>query len=143
MKQELIICKGAPASGKTTYAKKWAEENSKTRVRINRDDIRRMLGLYWVPSRETLVTRIEHSSVNYALNKGYSVIVDATNFNNSSTWEFMVEMMARHDKPITLIYKDFTDISMEECIKRDKEREYSVGEEVIRKFYDKYINKNG
>jgi predicted kinase len=55
---KLFITVGLPASGKSTYSKKWVEESPKTRVRVNRDDIRRMLGPYWIPTRESLVTLI-------------------------------------------------------------------------------------
>jgi predicted kinase len=48
--QQLIICVGLPASGKSTFSKSWVLEDPKTRVRVCRDDIRRMLGLYWVPT---------------------------------------------------------------------------------------------
>ena len=48
---------------------------------VNRDDIRSMLGDYWVPMRENLVTIIEDNMIKSSLTKGYSVIVDATNLN--------------------------------------------------------------
>ena len=53
--KRLIICRGLPASGKTTWAKEWAMGDPYHRVRINQDDIRLMLGKYWVPARELLV----------------------------------------------------------------------------------------
>lgn len=139
--QQLIICRGLPASGKTTFSKEWVLEDPKHRVRVNRDDIRRMLGPYWVPTREDLVTRIEHNTVNYTLNKRYSVVVDATNFKDiTHTWKFMQEMMQKHGKPVELIIKDFTDVPIETCIERDKNRpkEEQVGEEVIRNMAKKY-----
>lgn len=52
---KLIICRGIPASGKST----WAEH----RVRINQDDIRLMLGKYQVPSREKLVQHIQKEAM--------------------------------------------------------------------------------
>lgn len=42
----LIICRGLPASGKTTWAKEWVMKDPGNRVRINLDDIRSMLGKY-------------------------------------------------------------------------------------------------
>lgn len=55
----IYVCQGLQGSGKTTWAKQWAEEDSEHRIRINRDDIRNMLGKYWVPQREDFVTNIE------------------------------------------------------------------------------------
>src|SRR6185436_2864010 len=140
--QQLIICKGLPGSGKTTFARKWVNESPKTRIRVNRDDIRRMLGPYWIPTREDLVTSIEKDSTRTAINGGFSGIVDATNckhqwlldcFNN---WK-------KYNPELELIIKDFTDVSIETCIERDKLRpkEEQVGEKVIQNMYDKYLKK--
>lgn len=134
---QLIICKGLPASGKTTWAKAWVNEDSKHRVRVNRDDIRRMLGPYWLPEREFLVTIIEKETTRTALREGYSVVVDATNFK--AGW---IQEMAKNLQMymiFELVNKDFTDVSLETCIERDKLRTEAVGEEVIRKMYNKYL----
>lgn len=135
MSNKIIICRGLPASGKTTFAKAWVEEDPKNRVRVNRDDIRWMLGPYWIPSREDLVTRIENMSIQSAVGQGYSVIVDATNFR--STDRFVNFLPSSY----TVEIKDFTDISLEQCIARDQVRDNSVGEEVIRGMYNKYLKR--
>ena len=49
---KIILTRGIQGSGKSTWAKKWAEEDSEHRIRWNNDDFRRMLGKYWVPKRE-------------------------------------------------------------------------------------------
>lgn len=133
MKNKLIILRGLPASGKSTFAKAWVEKNPKERVRVNRDDIRRQLGPYWIPSREDLVTVIEKLMVYNALKYGYNVVLDATNFhpvdwgNQLGSLDFKIE------------YKDFTNVPLETCIERDKNRIESVGEEVIMRMYNKYL----
>ena len=40
---KLILTRGIPASGKSTWAKAWVQEDPQRRVRVNRDDLRRML----------------------------------------------------------------------------------------------------
>ena len=135
---KLIILQGLPASGKSTWSKKWVNENPKERIRVNRDDIRRMLGPYWIPTREELVTKIEESMVISAMMNcrkykyRYDIILDATNFKPGK-W---------HD-----IAKDYSyDIeilkmstSLEDCIKYDSIRgPECVGEEVIRNMHKKY-----
>lgn len=51
------------------------------RVRFNNDDIRNMLGDYWVPNREKLVTEAKANMITFALTKGYDVVVDNMNLN--------------------------------------------------------------
>lgn len=66
---KLIITRGLPASGKSTWARQWVLEDPKHRVRINQDDIRLMLGKYWVPKREPLVQHIQEEALIEALLK--------------------------------------------------------------------------
>ena len=131
---KLLILQGIPASGKSTFAKQWVEEDPKTRVIVNRDSIRRGLGVYWVPSREDLVSEIEMSMVEMVLMNDYDVCLDSTNLNPSylSKW---VKFADEHKYIIE--YKKF-DISLEEALERDKNREFPVGEKVINQFYNKY-----
>lgn len=137
-KQKFIILKGIPASGKSTWARKWVKESPKDRVIINRDSIRRMLGIYWVPNRESLVTIIETTMVTLALEKGYNITLDSTNLNPNymKKWE---DIASKFDIEIHYIYFN---ISLEEAIERDKCREFSVGKDVIIKFYNQYHNKS-
>ena len=131
---KLLILVGIPASGKSTFAKQWVEEDPKTRVIVNRDSIRRGLGVYWVPSREGLVSDIEYCYVKSAMDWNYDVCIDATNLNPNylSQWVNLAI-----DEKYTIEYKKF-DISLEEALERDKNREFSVGEKVIVGFYNKY-----
>lgn len=131
---KLLILQGIPASGKSFFAKQWAEESPKTRVIVNRDSIRRGLGVYWVPSREALVSEIEMSMVEIALMNDYDVCLDSTNFNPKflEKWEEIASLLN-----IPIEYKQF-EISLEEALERDKNREFSVGEEVVKSFYNKY-----
>lgn len=137
---KLVVCKGLPASGKSTYSKKWAEADPTKRIRVCRDDIRRMLGPYWVPQREDLVTNIEDAIIIEGLTQNYSVVVDATNLRGTQRFENMLynspESMWFDD--VLLTVKDFTDVPIETCIERDKNRDKSVGEEVILKMAKKY-----
>lgn len=77
----LIICRGLPASGKTTWAKEWVMRDPEHRVRINQDDIRLMLGKYWVSARESIVGTIQQEAVLAAMNFGVDIVIDNTNLN--------------------------------------------------------------
>lgn len=131
---KLLILQGIPASGKSFFAKQWAEESPKTRVIVSRDSIRRGLGVYWVPSREALVSEIEMSMVEIALMNDYDVCLDSTNLNPTflQRWEDLNPYIE-----FEIEYKQF-EISLEEALERDKNREFSVGEEVVKSFYNKY-----
>ena len=131
---KLLILKGIPASGKSTFAKQWVEEDPKTRIIVNRDSIRRSLGVYWVLSREGLINELEYETVKIAMSWGYDICLDATNLNSKyfNTW---IKLAENEDYEIE--YKQF-DISLEEALKRDKNREFPVGENVIINFYNKY-----
>jgi predicted kinase len=133
---KITICRGLPASGKSTYAKQWVIEDPEKRVRVNRDDIRRMLGKYWVPNRENLVTHIEERSVIEALRLGYNVIIDATHIKSKK------DLIRKWTRTIlyNIEFKDFFDVSVEECMRRDAERgDEKVGNAVISKFNDQLI----
>ena len=42
--KKLILTRGIPGSGKSTWAKAWVAENPERRVRLNWDDMRNMMG---------------------------------------------------------------------------------------------------
>ena len=136
---KLIITRGLPASGKSTWAKKWVLEDPEHRVRINQDDIRLMLGKYWVPSREKLVQEIQFDAIIEALSREFDVVIDNTNLNNKVLDQF--NRLIRTFEDYEIEYKDFFDTPLSVCIERDKNRDLQVTEKVIRSFYNKYKDK--
>ena len=136
---KLIICRGLPASGKSTWAKQWVLEDPEHRVRINQDDIRLMLGKYWVPSREKLVQEIQFNAIIEALNREFDVVIDNTNLNNKVLDQF--NRLIRTFEDYEIEYKDFFDTPLSVCIERDKNRDLQVTEKVIRSFYNNYKDK--
>lgn len=138
--QQLIICRGLPGAGKSTFAKAWVLELPHKRIRVCRDDIRRMLGPYWMPTREDLVTSIERYTVRKSLETGYSVVVDATNFKDP--WPQLIRVMFELGNfSAELSYKDFTHIPIETCIAQDlmRPKAEQVGEAVIRGMFNRYL----
>lgn len=140
---KVIICKGIPASGKTTWAKQFCKDN-RDYVRINRDDLRNMRGHYWMPEDEQLITNWERTLIVEAMRYGKNLVIDATNLN-----EFNLYHLEEHIKDVAInifneepiIEEKIFDTPLEVCIERDKSREQSVGENIIRKFHTKYIIK--
>lgn len=136
---KIILCRGIQGSGKTTWAKQWALEDPEHRVRFNNDDIRNMLGKYWVTSREHLVSDIKKDFMVSAMEFGYDIVVDNMNFNPKEIeyYENLVDSTLGYMNCYSLEYKDFF-IPLEVCIERDSKRENPIGEEVIRKTYERY-----
>lgn len=136
---KLILCRGIQGSGKTTWAKQWVLEDPEHRVRFNNDDIRNMLGKYWVTSREHLVSDIKKDFMVSAMEFGYDIVVDNMNFNPKEIeyYENLVDSTLGYMNCYSLEYKDFF-IPLEVCIERDSKRENPIGEEVIRKTYERY-----
>ena len=136
---KIILCRGIQGSGKTTWAKQWVLEDPEHRVRFNNDDIRNMLGKYWVPSREKLVQHIQEEALIEALERGYDIVIDNTNLNEKVLDNYRVLVTAYGDHAIE--YKDFFDTPLSVCIERDKNRDLQVTEKVIRSFYNNYKDK--
>lgn len=136
---KIVLCRGIQGSGKTTWAKQWVLEDPEHRVRFNNDDIRNMLGKYWVTSREHLVSDIKKDFMMGAMEFGYDIVVDNMNFNPKEIeyYENLVDSTLGYMNCYSLEYKDFF-IPLEVCIERDSKRENPIGEEVIRKTYERY-----
>ena len=135
--RKMLICRGIPASGKSTWAREWVAEKPNNRRRVNRDDIRyEVYGVYSGKTiDERLVTAIENQQVENALVAGLDVVIDATNLNAKSIRRFS-DIAEKHNYEVEI--KDF-EVSLEEAILRDSRREKSVGEEVIKSFFVRYI----
>ena len=140
-KKKLILTRGIQGSGKSTWARKWVEEDPINRVRINNDDIRNMLGVYWVPSREKLVSAIKMHIAIAAMKSGYNIVVDNMNLNPKEVefWEDLIKDTSSYVKEYTyeIEFKDFF-IPLEECIRRDAMRSNPIGEKVIRDTWRRY-----
>ena len=143
---KIILTRGIQGSGKSTWAKKWGEEDPEHRVRWNNDDFRRMLGSYWAQERENFIYTMMYDFLNKAMLFGYDIVVDNMNLNQKS-WDSIQSLIDTFnnyifirglEEPYTLEFKDFFDVSLEECIKRDSKRENPIGEKIITETYDKY-----
>lgn len=135
--KKIIILKGLPASGKSTWAKKQVAEFPSLYKRINKDDLRKMLDdSAWSKQNERFVLRARNMMIKEALQDGFSVIVDDTNFN--PIHEEVIRKIASEYPDVSVEVKVF-DTPLAECIARDKNRTDSVGEKVIRDMWLKYV----
>lgn len=142
MNKKIILTRGIQGSGKSTWAKAWVAEDPEHRIRINNDDLRNMFGVYWVPSREDVVTKAKKEIAIYAMDKGYDIVIDNMNLNPKEIqyWETVVNYhngyMGKEIK-YEIEFKDFF-IPIEECIRRDAVRSNPIGEKVIRDTWRRY-----
>jgi predicted kinase len=128
---KLIMTKGLPASGKTTYAKKQKAK------RINKDDLRAMIDDgKWSKENEELILEARNKLVRLFLGLWQDVIVDDTNLAEKHELE-LSEIAQEYDAEF--IVKDFTDVPLSTCLKRDAERANSVGEKVIKRMYNSFL----
>lgn len=146
----VLILRGLQGSGKSTFAKQWVNEDPEHRVRFNRDDIRNMLGKYWVPSRESLINDIFKKFLEGAIfYRCYDVVIDNMNLDEKYIEEIKETVRQRNemyddceDIPhYNVEVKDFFHIPLQTCIDRDAQRENPIGEQVIRNTYNKYKDK--
>ena len=78
---KMIMTKGLPASGKSTWAKKMIDNNPGVYKRANKDDLRMMLdNSKWSKSNEKFVLQIRDEIILQSLVNGKHVIVDDSNF---------------------------------------------------------------
>ena len=132
--KKLIVYQGIQGSGKTTAAKAFVMEDPDNRVRVNRDDIRLMLGKQFNPKIERLVTDIEEAALEAAMAMGKTVVSDNMNMN-PKTISFLKGLAG--DFGYEIEYR-FIYTPLEECIERDSKRPNPVGEKVIRRTYNTY-----
>jgi len=136
-KPKLVVLKGLPASGKSTFAEKLTKLGF---VRTNKDDIREQLYKgNWKRKDEKQVLRVRNSIIEDALSHNKSVVVDDTNLNPVHIKD-LAAIAKKHN--VTFEVEDsFLAVPIEVCIKRDLQRPKSVGESVIRSMYHQYIKK--
>ena len=159
--RKIILTRGIQGSGKSTWAREWVAQAPDRRIRFNNDDIRRMGGVYWpkdskaLDRRESLLKTVKDEFLAAAMKKGYDIVIDNMNLNPKE-FEYIngfvegkniitkyVEDNISTAAPVysyTVEFKDFFDITVEECIRRDSMRPDPIGEKIIRQTWKKYRN---
>lgn len=134
--KKVIITKGLPGSGKSTWAKELQQSNPGAYKRVNKDDLRNMLDNgQWSKHNESFVLKVRDFIIEQALEDGKHVIVDDTNLHPKH-YEKVTEIA--QGKALVEI-QDFTHVTPEECIERDLKRPDSVGQKVIWGMYNQFL----
>lgn len=133
---KLLMLRGLPGSGKTTYARDLVEKMGY--VRVNKDDLRKMLhnGQH-SQSKEEMVLEIRDLIVANALKEGKNVVVDDTNIHpkHEKRLAQIAFDLSKTKKVSFKVFDDFLKTPVEQCIENDLKRFDSVGEQVIRKMH--------
>lgn len=143
MMLKVYMTRGLPASGKSTWAKAEVAKNTNGIKRINRDDLRMMFDNgEWSGSREKFIVAAQSALILLALEKGKHVILDDCNLDQSNlarVEQLISGFIQKRKAEIEIV--DFTHVTPEECIERDRKRAQYVGEKVIRRMHTRYLFK--
>lgn len=144
MSKKIIVLVGISGSGKSSYAASLVQSNPQEFVLVNRDKIRELLFGYTEESvsdyyqrkdlsaLEKQVTLYEDTLIHEGLNLDKTVVVDATHLEKR-----YLERYKFWNVPVE--YKHF-DVELGVAVWRDLKRARTVGEDIIKKQYDKYKN---
>lgn len=144
MKNELkvIITRGLPASGKSTYALQWVKEDPDNRVMIEKDAIRKDGRLFkdgvYVHKRgdEGIVIKERDRLIHKALQAGKSVVSSDTNLVQKHVAQISA-IARKYSAKVEIV--SFLDVPLKDLIERDAKREDAVGEQVIRRMFHEQV----
>lgn len=134
---KLVMCKGLPGSGKSTWAKEQIFlDPSFSTIRVNKDTIRSLSGLAWSRETEKTVIAKRDELITLGLKAGCTVISDDTNFGKKHEprlRQLAMEACAEFEVKVF-------DTPLDECLKRNRERHWSerVSEGVITQMAKQY-----
>lgn len=140
---KVIITKGLPASGKSSWADEFISENPNF-VKIEKDQIRKDTRLFkdgvYIHKRgdEGLVIKERDRLIRRALQSGKSVISSDTNLAPKHVSQ--ISAIARQNNAVIEI-KSFLDVPIKELLERDAKREDAVGEQVIRRMFHEQVKR--
>ncbi|MBT6052467.1 MAG: AAA family ATPase [Candidatus Scalindua sp.] len=147
--RQVIILRGLPASGKTSYAVDMMDKMPDTYKRVNRDSLRSMVdGGVYSKGNEKIIKAIRDSLIFRYLDAGRSVFVDDTNLHSSNeehirkiVADYNILREVKHD--VLVVVREFpTDVF--DAIDRDALRTGSahVGSKVIYDMYSRFLKKD-
>lgn len=131
---QIYFLKGLPASGKSSWAKDKLSSKEKI-IRLSKDDYRPLFGAYSY-DKEKMVLAATRSAGIKALELGFDIIIDDTNFSDKHFNAWLDVAKAFNNTMVQYYF----DTPYKECIERDSHRgAASVGTKVIKDMYFKYI----
>lgn len=139
--KKVLLLRGLPASGKSSWAKEVLRDNPGAYKRISKDDLRAMFDNgKWSGANEKFVLKVRDLLILKSLEAGKHVIVDDTNLHPKHEAHIR-ELVKLHPDSVEVVVKLF-EVDIEECIARDLRRPNPVGERVIRDMYRQFLQPN-
>ena len=133
----LIMTKGLPASGKTTWAEEQVRAKPARVVHVTKDQLRLMLNAGVHKGKtEKIVLNARDALVGTFLAQNLTVIVDDTNFAPFHETRLR-ELAAEYGANFRI--EDFTHVSLETCLERNAKRPNSVPERAIRAMWVEHL----
>src|SRR5258708_3495525 len=133
---KIITLKGAPSSGKSTWAKTEIAKDPLNYLHINNDDLRGSFnGSVFSADYEKLITDTRNFLILEGLKRNLNIIVDNVNANNRH-WKTTCEIDKNINKEVMVIEKLFY-VDLDELLDRNSTREGSarVPDGVVKKFF--------
>ena len=133
----VIICKGLPGSGKSTWSLDYLKKHPGQTKRVNKDEIRTMLdGSIGNFEDEKIVLSIRDFVIEKALSSHFDVVVDDTNFRDT---HFYAICAAAKRVGNVRVFEKYFEVSLKDALARNKARAKQVPEDVIIKMFETNI----
>ncbi len=141
MKKKVIITRGLPGSGKTTFAEQYVKDNPNS-VIVCKDEIRKRLGVGYGGKRCPKVVQVWTELILYNLHRGKSIVIADTNLDSLMIHNIKALVNPKYRDDYDIEIKDFRDVDykicIDRCASRPEGREY--WEEVILRMKDEWID---
>lgn len=112
---QLILLKGLPYSGKTTWAKEWAAKKH-NRIRLSWREIRRMQGGWNDRKHTDLAVYTALSLLRRALTEGYDVVLDEGNLYPAEFAPFLAMAQMMKKKVVVRVIQASPEVCKERCL---------------------------
>jgi predicted kinase len=142
----LVITRGLPGCGKTTYARAWVAQDPLGRSRVNRDDLgqlmhgRRFYGdeKLFGPT-EDAITTAQYAMIVHLLSAGRDVINDDTNLDDERLLR-LLDVVDQAGADVQVV--DMRGLPLVTVLERNAQRAGTsafVPEHVIRDMWERYV----
>lgn len=134
----IVLTKGLPGSGKSTWAKELLRKYPGKYKRINKDLLRVMLDNdVHTTANENFITDVRDVIIEQCLADGLDVIVDDTNLSDKH-YHTICDIAKRVGD--VRVFEKYFDVPLKVAIENNSKREKPVPEHIITNMWDKYIN---